>query len=60
MILCQGEAEGLMLISPKPKVKFLRMLSPRRRLTVLADVPVRLTDKSAENQKFLIKKMLKK
>ena len=49
-----------MLISPKPKVKFLRMLSPRRRLTVLADVPVRLTDKSAENQKFLIKKMLKK
>ena len=40
----------MMLISPKPKVIFLRMLSPRKRLTVLADVAVRLTDKSAKKK----------
>ena len=49
-----------MLFSPKQNVRFLRMLSPRRRLTVLANVAVKLTDNSAKNQKFSFKKISNK
>ena len=49
-----------MLIAPKPKVRFLRMLPPRKRLTILADVAVRLTDKSTRNKKISFKKINKK